>query len=109
MFVEAARAWAARLLAGPARDDGERIGQAFEEALARPPKPQERASLVTFLARTRAEYEARPGDAARLTATGSSLLSAAQPEYALRESSRLAAWTNLCRVLLSLHESFTRF
>jgi hypothetical protein len=109
-FVEAASVWAARLLAEPARDDGERIARAFEEALARPPKPQERVSLTALVARIRTEYRARPADAARLTDVGlSSLNAVSEPGFGSKDPVELAAWANVCRVILNLHETLTRF
>jgi hypothetical protein len=118
-FVEAARVWAARLLARPAREDGQRIEQAFEEALARPPKPQERASLTEFVTRLRAEYRTRSNDATGLlhiglaplnpVPLGSRHLQVDPPSRVGPDSVELAAWANVCRVILNLHETITRF
>jgi mono/diheme cytochrome c family protein len=101
-FVEAARVWAGRLLTEPAADDAERLSRAFEQAVTRPPKPAERSSLMAFLTRVRAEYRSRPEDAARLPRVG---LAATPPVDPIE----LAAWTNVCRIILNLHETITRF
>jgi hypothetical protein len=76
-FVEAARAFARRLLDSTNSEDA-RVNAAFQFALARDARPKEKASLKSFLAQQRAT-----------------------------ESSELAAWTSLCRVVLNLHETIT--
>ncbi|MFO0906890.1 MAG: DUF1553 domain-containing protein [Isosphaeraceae bacterium] len=63
-FVEAARFWAASLLAKPG-DDRARIERAYVQALSRAPRAIELESLVGFLAKARAEYRNRPDDAWR--------------------------------------------
>jgi hypothetical protein len=97
-YVEAARAWAERLTG----EDTARIDTAFKQALARPPTADELAGLVTFLIRMRGEYAQRPEDARRLVATGQRPAPAGDPV-------ELAAWTSVCRVLLNLHETITRY
>ena len=101
-FVEAARVWAGRLLLESAGSDAQRLERAFKQAVARSPKPAERADLIDFLARMRAEYRARPDDAARLLHVGLAPAPAVDPV-------EFAAWTNVCRVILNLHETITRF
>jgi mono/diheme cytochrome c family protein len=102
-FVEAARAWGARLLGDATlKDDGARIDRAFAQALARPPKDAERASLLAFLDAMRREYAARPEDAAKLLGVGY----APKPEG---DAVELAAWACACRVILNLHETITRY
>jgi uncharacterized protein DUF1553/uncharacterized protein DUF1549/cytochrome c len=102
-FVECSRAFAAKLLGAPAKTDGERLDLAFEQALARPIKPKEKESLGAFVAQARAEYKAKPEDAAKLLKVG---LTPA-PENA--DPIELAAWTSVCRVVLNLHETITRY
>ena len=74
----------------------------YQRALARGPKPQEKASLLAFLAKVRTEYAARPDDAKKLLAIGL----APTPTGNAPE---LAAWTSVCRVVLNLHETITRY
>jgi mono/diheme cytochrome c family protein len=100
-FVEAARVWAARLLKEPGKDAA-RLAQAYEQALARPPRAPEADSLAGFLAQARAAYKARPDDAAKLEHVGASPAPQGDPV-------ELAAWTSICRVLLNLHETITRY
>ena len=98
-YVEAARVWAARLQGA---DDGAKIDTAFRTALARLPTAEERSGLLQFLARLRDEYARRPEDARSLLATGQSPAPAGDPV-------ELAAWTSVCRVVLNLHETLTRY
>jgi len=98
-FVEAARSFAESL---PAGSDESRIKAIYLRALARLPKDAERASLLTFLESQRAVFKATPEDATKLLATGLKPVPAASaPE--------LAAWTSVCRVVLNLHETITRY
>ena len=101
-FVEAARTWAARLVAAKVNGDADRIALAYQQALARPPRPEEAASLQGFLTKARAEYKARPDDAAKLEHVGAASAPQGDPV-------ELAAWTSVCRVLLNLHETITRY
>jgi hypothetical protein len=100
-FVEAARAWAARLLGGTTESDPQRLDQAFHCALARAPNPLEKESLLKFLAAQRESYEEKPEDATKLLRVG--LAPAPKDE----KPDDLAAWTQVCRVILNLHETIT--
>jgi hypothetical protein len=87
-FVEAARAFAQRLLnEKPDADDASIIRHALRIALAREPRKGEVESLATFLQKQRATQKAN--------ATGDAV--------------ELAAMTQLCRVILNLHETITRY
>lgn len=101
-FVEAARAFAARLLSVPDKGDAERLEQAYQQALLRPIKENERASLLKFLAAQRAYFTEHPDDAKKLTSIGL----AARPQV---DQGELAAWSTVCRVILNLHETITRY
>lgn len=102
-FVEAARVLAARLLASAAEPDAQRLNQLFQRALARSPKDPERSSLLEFLDVQKQQYGQAPQDAAKLIRIGNAT--------ARREPNRveLAAWTQVCRVILNLHETITRY
>ncbi len=102
-FVEAARVLAGKLLAEKV-SDATRLDRLYEKALARTPRPSESKSLLDLLARMRREYQAQPGDADKLAHVG--LNPATGTEAELKE---LAAWTNVVRVVLNLHESITRY
>ena len=103
-FVEAARVWAARLVGEKADGDAARLDLAFETALARPASAKEKASLLAFLAKARDEYRARPADARALARVG-----AAPGPGKDVDPVELAAWATVCRVMLNLHETITRY
>jgi hypothetical protein len=121
-FVEASRVWADRLLEPAAEPDDQRLDRAFHRALARAPTAQEKASLLNFLAVQRSQYEQNAADAQKLLGVGL----APAPHYPLPSEGRgaggegslassvqgnkpveLAAWTQVCRVILNLHETIT--
>ncbi|HTL56904.1 MAG TPA: PSD1 and planctomycete cytochrome C domain-containing protein [Candidatus Limnocylindrales bacterium] len=101
-FVEAARSWAARLLQASGSDE-ERLDSAFKRALARLPKENEKHSLLEFLAVQRDHYGKEPEETKKLMQVG---LTAAPAEDKQVE---VAAWTQVCRVILNLHETITRY
>ncbi|MBB6054010.1 PSD1 and planctomycete cytochrome C domain-containing protein [Armatimonas rosea] len=98
-FVEAARVFAASLKAKT--DDG-KLAEIYQRALARAPKPQEQKSLLAFLTKVRAEYAARPDDAKKLLTIGNAPAPAG-------DAIELASWATVCRVVLNLHETITRY
>lgn len=102
-FVEAARAFAERLLTTKSLNDTQRLDMAFQVALARSPNPKEQQSLLAFLKRIREEYRKRPEDAKGLRTIGFAPL----PQDA--DLTEFAAWTTVCRVILNLHETITRY
>ncbi len=103
-FVEAARAFAQRITSElPKADDETRIRHALKLALSREPRKGEVESLKKLLEKQREHYQGKPDGAKSLIAsgqTGSSLEG---------NSTELAAWTQLCRVILNLHETITRY
>lgn len=101
-FVEAARLFAARVLAAAGRDDGARLRTAFQLALARAPKPAEQTPLTAFLATQRDYYRANPAEADKLLRIGLS-------PPTTGDTVELAAWTSLTRVLLNSQEVITRY
>jgi hypothetical protein len=101
-FVEAARVLAEHAMAG-ATDDSSRIDFVYQHVLARLPKANERESLAGFLAEQREYYKANPQDADKLAHVGLS------PVPAGVDEPELAAWATVCRVVLNLHESITRY
>ncbi len=102
-FVESARVLAGSSLQILGKSDDEKLDLVFERVLARPAKPIERESLVRFLAQQRIEAHDHPEDVAKLLKVG---LAPNPTDVDLIE---LAAWTEVCRVLLNLHESITRY
>jgi hypothetical protein len=102
-FVEAARAFAANLLAQTHRTDEQRLDAAFEKALSRPPTVKETKSLLEFLAAQREHCQSDPEEARKLVRVGNA------PPSSDTTLTELAAWTELCRVILNLHETITRY
>jgi hypothetical protein len=102
-FVETARALAARLLSGPVRDDASRLGASYERALSRPPTEAERRSLMAALGRFRDACRSGGDDPGKLLRVGIAPVSRGI------DPSELAAWTQVCRVILNLHETITRY
>ncbi len=102
-FVEAARVFAQSLLSSPATTDEARIKLAFERAVAREPKAKELESLTAFLKDQRAGFQSKDNDSEKFTHIGLS----AQPND--KATPELAEWTNVCRVVLNLHETITRY
>ncbi|MES2705182.1 MAG: PSD1 and planctomycete cytochrome C domain-containing protein [Verrucomicrobiota bacterium] len=103
-FAEAARVFARHLLTSPAKTDADRFLLAWHSALAREPRPQELSSITTFLAQQRETFHASPADAAKVEKIGFS-----PPPPAGQDPVELAAWTSVCRVILNLHETITRY
>ncbi|MEI6872035.1 MAG: DUF1553 domain-containing protein, partial [Verrucomicrobiota bacterium] len=101
-FVEAARLFSSRLLSQKAAGDEERITRAFELAVARTPETKEIDSLKKFVAAQREYYRSNPADAGKLLKIGYSPASKG-------DEAELAAWTNLCRVVLNAQETITRY
>ena len=101
-FVEAARVFAEKVMAGQKNDD-QRLELIFQDALERPVKPEERASLEQFLSAQREYYRANPGEAKKLMRVGMA------PEPNGAEETELAVWLQVCRVVLNLHETITRY
>jgi uncharacterized protein DUF1553/uncharacterized protein DUF1549/cytochrome c len=99
VFVQAARALAARAIreAGPGEEA--RASRAFRLCTGRPPTPAELAPLLAFQAQQRTRFEA---DAAAAQA----LLGG--PGGDAVEPAERAAWTLVANVLLSLDETLTK-
>lgn len=104
-FVETARVFA-ELLLREGTSDTQRFDLAFERALARPIRPDEQAGLERLLANLRAEYLAHPEEARKLLAVGNR---EDLPPLSDAASAENAAWTNVCRVILNLQETITKY
>jgi hypothetical protein len=101
-FVEAARALAQRALKEGGASAGERAGWIYRTVLSSPPRDSELAILVELAERQRREYGQNP-DAAR------ALLSVGRHGGAENfEEVEVAAWTNVARVVLNLHDTVMR-
>jgi hypothetical protein len=101
-YVEAAKAFAARILREAPADDARRIRWAVRQAVARDATAAEVETLARLLQRQRADYRAQPDAARAFTATGQW-----KPPVGI-DPSDLAAWIDVARALLNLHETMTR-
>jgi hypothetical protein len=100
-FVEAARAFAERIVQRAADDDG-RLRWAFCEATSRTPDGADLTVLRRALRRERARYAGDSEAAARLLAHGESVRTAAIAPV------EHAAWTQLASLLLNLTDAVTK-
>jgi hypothetical protein len=101
-YVEAARAFAARIVTDCQGNDSERLTWAWQQALQRPPRLDEAAIAQRLLDENQKIYRNDPKSAADLLSVGMSRA----PESL--DKGELAAWTHVTRVLLNLHETITR-
>ncbi len=101
-FVECARLLAEKLLRTPQNTFADRLTHAYVRALNRQPKPKEIASLQAFYETQLKYYQANEAEVAKLIQTGY----APAPND---PSPELAAWTQVCRVLLNTQEVITRY
>lgn len=102
-FVEAARAFAARILAEGGASLDEQLDWATRELLARPVRPVEVELLGKLHAEQLETYKADAKAADELLSVGMKPL----PEKA--DKTQLAAMTGVARVLFNLHETITRY
>lgn len=101
-YVEAARAFAARILQECNGSSDERIVWAWQQALQRDPTATELQTMRTLVDSRLKEYSADAAAADALLKTGLA------PVPAQLDKNELAAWTHVARVLLNLHETITR-
>jgi hypothetical protein len=101
-YVEAARAFAARVLREVQGGLESRLNRAWQLALQRAPRPEEVKTIRDLLARHLEVYRANPDAARALLGTGL----APRPDDL--DPAEVAAWTHVARVLLNLHETVTR-
>ena len=101
-YVEAARAFAVRILRECSGDETTRIAWAWQQALGRTAQPEEIATLHRLLDKHRVEYHQDRSAAEAYLKVGDS-----KPPADL-DVAELAAWTSVARALLNLHETITR-
>jgi Protein of unknown function (DUF1553)/Protein of unknown function (DUF1549)/Planctomycete cytochrome C len=101
-FVEAARAFAERIVREGGADATARVGFAFARALSRKPRGAEISLITDLYSRHLAQYRADAKAADELLRVG------ARPVPADLDAAELAAWTSVARVILNLHETMTR-
>jgi hypothetical protein len=101
-YVEAARVFAENILIQCNGDTNQRLDWAFMRALSRAPRDTERTVLTQLLATHLEQYRADEAAAEKLVSTGH------MPAPENIPDADLAAWTNVARVILNLHETITR-
>jgi hypothetical protein len=101
-YVEAARTFAESILSHEGNDTA-RIDYAMKRALSRSVTPEESSVLLGLLEKHRYEYQADPALARQVAANG------ARPAATDLDPVELAAWTGVARVIMNLHETFTRY
>jgi len=101
-YVEAARAFAERIVREGGADVSSRLEFAYRQALSRAPRPEETKLLASLYERHLAGYTAEPKSAEELLHVGA----LAVPEGT--SAPELAAWTSIARVVFNLHETVTR-
>lgn len=101
-YVEAARALAVRILKEASGSDTDRLVWAWRQALSRTPDAQELATLQKLLEQQRLGYREDREGAGRYVKVGRVPV----PEDV--DAAELAAWMDIARALLNLHETITR-
>jgi hypothetical protein len=101
-YVEASRAFAIRVLKAGGADTKSRLTWAWRQVLSRAPRPDEIKTMEELLIKQLVEYRADAESAQALLKIGQT-----PPPQDLNPA-ELAAWTNIARVLLNLHETITR-
>lgn len=101
-YVEAARAFAARIVTESKGNTNQRITWAWLQALQRAPNADEVKTISALFEKQLADYQKDTAAAEALLKTG------AAPVADSLNKSELAAWTHVARVLLNLHETITR-
>ena len=99
-YIEAARAFATRILKEGGRDTPSRLKWAYRQALSRDPHPAEITLLEGVLQKQAERFQADPTAAKQLLAVGQTPADMNAEEW--------AAWTSVSRILLNLHETITR-
>lgn len=101
-YVEAARVFAGHIIKEGGADTAGRIGWAWRKALQRAPREDEAATARELLEKHKAEYAQDAKGAEAYVKVGLS------PAPADIDKAELAAWTDVARVILNLHETVTR-
>jgi hypothetical protein len=101
-YVEAARAFAERVIKEGGSSVSERLRHAYELALSREIKSAETQVLTSLYEKHLAEYRADAAAAQKLLSTGE------RPLPKDTDLAELAAWTSVARTVLNLHETISR-
>ena len=101
-YVEASRCLAVRILKQGGDDTKSRLTWAWLQVLSRAPRPEEIKAIEPLLDKLLADYRCDSAAAQALLKIGQS------PPPQDADPAELAAWTNIARVILNLHETITR-
>lgn len=101
-YVEAARAFAEKILREGGKTNRVKLNYAFQRAVSRDATDEEATVLETLLTSHLSEYEADVASAEAIISVGG------RPISANLNRIELAAWTSVARTLLNLHEVVTR-
>jgi mono/diheme cytochrome c family protein len=101
-YVEAARAFAERIIKEGGPNVGDRLNWSYRQALSRSIKPEETKILTELYRKHHDEYTKDAKQAQQLVSVGQ------RPVPKDIEPAELAAWTSVARVILNLHEMITR-
>ncbi len=101
-YVEAARAFAVRMLRECSGDEDDRIRWGWTQALGRNPTDRELTTVRQLLDKHLGEFKADRASADRYVRVG---ISPAPTDF---DTAELAAWMDVARTLLNLHETITR-
>ncbi len=101
-YVEASHAFAERIVKQGGADNTARMQWAFGQALSREATPQELSVVSALLEKQEKEYAADKAAATKLLTDGD------HKTPADLDPVEVAAWTNVARVILNLHETITR-
>jgi mono/diheme cytochrome c family protein len=101
-YVEAARAFAERIIKEGGPNVGDRLNWSYRQALSRSIKPEETKILTELYRKHHDEYTKDAKQGQQLVSVGQ------RPVPKDIEPAELAAWTSVARVILNLHETITR-
>jgi hypothetical protein len=101
-YVEAARVFAEHIIKQGGKATGDRLAWAYRRVVSRGIRPEEAKLLSDLYEKHRTEYAAERQAAQKLISTGE------RPVPTDIDSTELAAWTSVARVILNLHETITR-
>ncbi len=104
IYVEAARAFATRIVAEGGSTAADRLQFAYRTVLNRNASQEEQSLLTKLYEQNLADYQQEPQNAHELLSVGQSPLNLP----ADCDASELAAWTSVARAILNLHETITR-
>jgi len=101
-FVEAARAFAKRILESSNHTEESRITFAMESALYRPPSDQELFILISLQRDMISHYKSHPEDASKIVSAG-------KLQYTSNlNTTELAAWIAVAQAIMNLDEFLTK-